>query len=499
MNNQEYEIKIVLSGLKEKDFKELKKFCDSNPFISLCNVHGLGGEENVIISIIYEEFKNISVPEIIINCVVSELFLFLGKFLLSNTYILVLNGKKYVGLRINELKKRIHSVLTKNNPKPVDLFAILGDFINKNNKDFNQLIVLKRESLLDEKFLHIDLRDNQIYFDQKLFVYLSSYFFGSSKLSHLYKLSHDLILTGYIDEATDVNDKLSIEWRRIEDRMKFFIKTNPFWIINQIAIGILHELGHHQMLYRPEDFTKEREYLHGIAKNAAEKMLSNLGIIQMAEFDRKSLMNPSDKGAFADIFTIALPLIGECASSIIDDVLTNKEFVDELQADLFSFKWMLNTATLFKSNKVTAEILASLIGNSNYVVACEILNAYSYNPVNSSATERLAMGTYNHIKNNLRAAVRNAIALPYIEDLKNDKEAYASYRNLISSPFIENNCTLDVDFLTYTDRFYTVTRNGHNVASNECKRERLERQISCFDDNILNLLRDSIQDFIINH
>ncbi len=499
MDNQTYKIKIVLSGLEEKERTELKNFCASNPFLTQRNVHGLGGAEDVIISIIYEELKNTSFLQIIIGWLASELLTFLSKLLWKKTCVLVFNGKKYVGLKFNELKYCIHNLLTTSNAEPIDLFDITSYHIDKYNKAFGQSIVLQRESLLDEKYLQIDLTDNQIYIDKKIYVYLSSYFFGSSKLSHLYKLSHDLIRMGYVHEAAEIIDKLSVEWKRTDEKMRLFIKANPLWIINQIVIGVLHELGHHQMSSRAEEFAQKREYLHKIAGDAAEMVLSNFCDPQRTEFFRSNIVTSDDDRTFAVFFTSALPLIGEYTSSIIKDVLSDEEFVDELLADLFSFEWMIDTATLLKSNSVIAEVLASLVGNSNYIVACEILNTYSYNPVDSSTSERLALGLYNHIRNNLRAAVRDNIMLPYIEKLKKDEKAYTLYRNLVSGPFIENNCRLDIDFLKYTDKFYAVLRNGHNPASNEENRDILESQISQFDDYILNLLNDGVKNFIINH
>lgn len=79
-----------------------------------------------------------------------------------------------------------------------------------------------------------------------------------------------------------------------------------------------------------------------------------------------------------------------------------------------------------------------MVGNREYSVRnAELLNAYSYIPANSFATERFAMETYNPSKNNLRTAVRGVITLPYIEDLKKDEEVYALYRNFISSPLLK--------------------------------------------------------------
>lgn len=261
MDKEVPKFQICFQSLEDNDRDEICEICNKHKIFSHNQTKGFDGCLQDIVYCVLETINNADYKDIIIGGALWDLMKFISKVSYSGFITLIINNKKrryFKGeLLIKDLGNLISKIICNSNT----LYGIAEKCVTQYNKEFNENLSLNLNSLFDEKYLQIDIENNTIYMNRRIFIYLASYFFGSSKLSHLYKLTWDMILLDYINEAEVLYSKFITEWENQKERVKYFLNINPQWLTHQIYLTLLHELGHHRYKIAPCEFEENRMFV----------------------------------------------------------------------------------------------------------------------------------------------------------------------------------------------------------------------------------------------
>lgn len=493
MDNETLNIQISFQSLDNKDQLYLRELCRKHHKFTYSQTKGVDGCIQDVVYFIIDTTKEIDLKDVIIGGALWDLIKFITKAGYTGLMTLWANGKKRKYSKSEQLIKDLGNYISKIIYNSDTLYGVTEKCVMQYNKEYGENISLNLNSGFDEKYLQIDIENNTIFINRRIFVYLTSYFFGSSKLSHLYKLTWDLIQLDYIDEAEVLYSKFISELHKQKTRIEKFIGINPQWLTMQIYVTILHELGHHRYKIAPHEFEDRSIFV----KVALTESIDNIEAAQDIQLILRNLSDLSEesevKEALIAFYRQLLPELPAFYKEIASELLCDKDFVEELIVDYFAFEHLIDAVLATSDSKlILANILAALTANSWYIEYSKRLDTLSQNPNNSDKRERIALGFINHVQQRLRASVREHFISIYLKEISDDKNAMDLYKNLTTSVYLENNGNFDVGFLKDLDQYYVIMRQGTNPQYNDLNRDCLESKMNVVESEIISLISDGL-------
>ncbi len=482
---------ICFQSLEDTDRDAICEICSKHKFFTHGKTKGVDGSIQDIVYFVIDTVNDLNYRDIIISGALWDLI----KFILkkgSGLMTLIVNGRKRKYSNGELLIKEFGNYISKIVCNSDTLYGVAEKCVIQYNKEYNENLSLNLNSSFDEKYLQIDIENNTIFLNSRIFIYLTSYFFGSAKLSHLYKLTWDFIQLDYIDEAEVLYSKFITEWEKQKERVENFLNINPQWLTTQIYLTILHELGHHRYKNAPYEFEERSIFV----RIALEEIVKNIEANQSTEFVLRHLSELLDESKEKEILAFYrefLPELSLFCKEIAPELISDKNFLEELSVDFFALEHVTNAVLATTDSKlILANILAALTVNSWYIEYAQRLDTFSINPNNSDKQERLALGLVNYMQQSLRAAVREHFISLYLKEISNDKSAIDLYQNLTSCVYMENNGKLDIDFLKDMEQYYVLMRQNANPQSSSSNRDRLELKLNAVESKIISLILDGL-------
>lgn len=458
-----YDIKICFKSLDDADRSKLKTDLNKSS-VRVSTIESEGGIAQDILSFIIEASNSTDLPSIIKDGIVYDLIKELSKFTLDGVIMtLVVNGRKYINQTFFDIKKKLGNILSKIVCHGDTLTGVLEKCIDKYNEEYHEKISLEQESFLEDHFLHIDLSDNIIYFNQNTFVYLTFFYFGSPKLSHLYMLEKKLVSSGYNEEGKIVFDMLIEELKNEQDRIKEFLIINPQWITFQTLFAVMHELGHHHTSKHNDDNEIVNMLLHSLIK----------------AIDLEGNLIDNDE-------------IRPYLKDVTDGLCNDTHFLNELKADYFAIEHLVGPALLCGLDLELANILASILGHSTYIEYTMKIDSMLLFPHDYSKEERILDFTEKTLKCRVRLLVIVQIISTFLENLTSNKEAMSLYYNLIKEPYYAHCNDFDEDFLKRIDPYHECLRNGFNNSNTLLSDSTIEQDLMDIESEILKLITKNL-------
>lgn len=460
---ERYDIKICFKGLAEADRSKLRtNFYQS--FVRVSTIQGEGGIAQDILSFIIEVSNSTDIPSIIKDGIIYDLIKELSRFTFDGVVMtLIVNGRKYINQTIFDIKKKLGNILSKIVCDGDTLFGALEKCIDKYNEEYHEKVSLEKESFLEDYFLHIDLTNNIIHLNKNIFVYLTFFYFGSPKLSHLYILEKKLLSSGYIEEGKKVFNMLIEELNDKHDRIKKFLNINPQWITSQTLFAVMHELGHHYASKHIDD-------------NEIINMLIP-SLIQAINFEDNLLVDDEIRIDLKDMF---------------DDLCNDMYFLNELKADYFAIEHLVGPVLLDGLDFELATILASIFGHSTYIEYTMKNDSMLLFPHYYSKEERISSFTEKSLKCRVRLLVMAQIISIFLENITSNKEAMTLYDNLIREPYYSHCNDFDEDFLKKIDPYHECLRKGYNASYTPHSNSSIEQELTNMESGILNLITKNL-------
>lgn len=459
-----YDIKICLKGLDDADRSKLRTDLQQSSHVRVSTIESEGGIAQDILSFIIEASNSTDLPSIIKDGIVYDLIKELSRFTLDGVVMtLIVNGRKYINQSILDIKKKLGNILSKIVCHGDTLIGILEKCIDKYNEEYNEKISLEKESFLEDYFLHIDLSSNVIHFNQNIFVYLTFFYFGSPKLSHLYMLEKQLLSSGYNEEGKIVFDMLIEELKDKQDRIKEFLFINPQWITFQTLFAVMHELGHHH--------TSK----HNDENEIVNKLLPSL--IQTIDLE-ENLIDHDE--------------IRLCLKDVTDGLCNDTHFLNELKADYFAIEHLVGPSLLCGLDLELANILASIFGHSTYIEYTMKIDSMFLFPHDYSKEERISDFTEKTLKCRVRLLVMAQIISIFLENLAPNKEAMSLYYNLIREPYYSHCNDFDEDFLKIINPYHECLRKGFNDSNMRLSNYNTEQDLINIESEILDLITKNL-------
>ncbi len=458
-----YDIKICFKGLDDADRSKLKTDFN-NSFIRLSTIESEGGIAQDILSFIIEASNSTDLPSIIKDGIVYDLIKELSKFTLDGVIMtLIVNGRKYINQTFFDIKKKLGNILSKIVCHGDTLTGVLEKCIDKYNEEYHEKISLEKESFLDDHFLHIDLSNNTIHFNKNIFVYLTFFYFGSPKLSHLYMLEKKLLSSGYNVESKIVFEMLIEELNDRQDRIKEFLTINPQWITFQTLFAVMHELGHHYTSKHSDD-------------NEIINMLLP-SLIKAIDYEDNTIVHDEIRIYFKEV---------------IDGLCNDRHFLNELKADYFAIEHLVGPTLLCGLDFELANILASIFGHSTYIEYTMKIDSMLLFPHDYSKEERISNFTEKSLKCRVRLLVMAQIISMFLENLTPNKEAMSLYYNLIREPYYAHCNDFDEDFIKRIDPYHECLRKGFNDSNTLLSDSTIEKDLMYIESEILKLITKNL-------
>ncbi len=460
---ERYDIKICFKGLAEADRSKLRTNLYQS-FVRVSTIQGEGGIAQDILSFIIEVSNSTDIPSIIKDGIIYDLIKELSRFTFDGVVMtLIVNGRKYINQTIFDIKKKLGNILSKIVCDGDTLFGALEKYIDKYNEEYHEKVLLEKESFLEDYFLHIDLTNNIIHLNKNIFVYLTFFYFGSPKLSHLYMLEKKLLLSGYNEEGKRVFDMLMEEFNNKEERIKEFLIINPQWITFQTLFAVMHELGHHYTSKHIDD----NEIINTFIPS----------LIQTINFEDNVFDDDEIRTGLNDM---------------IEGLCNDSHFLNELKADYFAIEHLVGPALLCGLDYELANILASIFGHSTYIEYTMKIDSMLFSPHNYSKEERILNFTEQSLKCRVRLLVMAQIISIFLENIAPNKEAMTLYENLIREPYYSHCNDFDEDFLKLINPYHECLRKGFIDSYKLHSNCALEQDLRDVESAILKLITEKL-------
>jgi len=459
-----YNIQICFKGLRASEWSNLKMHCNSSD-IKTFSTKSEDGIIQYIISFVLDMSDAIDVQQIVRDGVIYDLIKELSRLTFDGVITtLIINGHKHINTTVLEIKKKIGNIFSKHISDSDSLYGLVEKYIEKYNREFDESILLDKQSVFNEHFLNIDLNNNIIFLNPSIYVHLTLFYFGSPKLSHLYALLKELISHNDLEDAEEVYILFKTEMDLSAGKIKKFIALNPQWITFQILIAVLHELGHHQIKANPDDYTETSKMFSALICSIADDL--------NGQWDNELL---------------------EVIKHEILSLTDNKDFLEELIADCFAIEWLVEPFAQRNMDIELANILASLFGHSAYIEYSMRINSMLSNNTGISREERLKQTLLSSIHQRVRLLVRSHCISGIVEDISKNKEAISLYYNLINEPFCAYNEDFDTNFLSNIDKYHKSLRCDYNPNGDITIREKLEKGIANIDSQITKFISEQLK------
>lgn len=372
-------------------------------------------------------------------------------------------GESYFNISKKNLEI-LYQMILRNKAKNISFIDIYKYAKDKYNKEFGTSISLDDSQRLftlpyispDEEILAVD---------KKLTIYAVLYVFGTPSLFQQYRLFYALLESHLYKEANSVLNSFNNEYEQHKAQVEDLIKRNPEWIVHLINFVLNHELSH---LYLHDNQKSKEEMISYYKQRVLDYHVENI---------EESIQN---------MYDIEKHRIAQ------DNVI-----LEEYAADALAYSQLASFINQ-KTNDYGVAVICAICMTSVYFLeyASRIERLYSVLHVeykNIRMIKNMRREWSGSVEQRMRVLLMDQKVLELLHEHPISDKAYELYNVLVETIVATFNENTNTQLYLSLEPYYQALINGE-ISLNDKNKDKLEKDISTFNQNIIELLNTALQE-----
>lgn len=371
-------------------------------------------------------------------------------------------GESYFNISKKNLEI-LYQMILRNKAKNNSFIDIYKYTKDKYNKEFGTSISIDDSQRLftlpyispDEEILTID---------KKLTIYAVLYVFGTPSLFQQYRLFYALLESHLYKEANSVLNSFSNEYEQHKAQVENLIKRNPEWIVHLINFVLNHELSH---LYLHDHQEYKEEMISYYKQRVLDYHVENIEetIQNMYDIEKRRIAQ--------------------------DDSI-----LEEYTADTLAYSQLASFINQ-KTNDYGVAVICAICMTSVYFLeyASRIERLYSVLHIeykNIRMIKNMGREWAGSVEQRMRVLLMDQNVLELLHEHPISDKAYELYNVLVETIVATFNENTNTQLCLSLEPYYQALINGE--ISLNGKKDKLEKDISTFNQNVIKLLNTALQE-----